>query len=766
MTQNGKLGKIIFNNPENGYTVAVFDTEDGAIRIAGSFAEPRTGAKYRLEGRFVIHPRYGEQFSFTDYDEMMPEGAEAILEFLSAGNIRGIGPATARQIVECFGDESLKVIEETPEKLLSISGIGPKTLTKITESFGESREFANTAIELRELGIEMSEAVRVYRLYGKESVGVIKDNPYTLAEDIRGINFNKADSIAARLGVEPDSSVRIESGIRYILKMWAASGSTLVPEKLLIEKTAAFLDVMTDNVRESLRDMVFAGELEEDRIDDVTVIYLYGYYHAEQRVAHALMAVSRAAAKPVPMLTDNALNAARENALRMNAGGVELSPEQQRAIEACLTNNVTIITGGPGTGKTTIINTLVQIFDFAGLTAALAAPTGRAAKRMEEASGKPAMTIHRLLEYVWSEEEDALNFGRCEDNPLEQDVIIIDEASMIDLMLMDGLLKAVRPGTRLIFTGDADQLPSVGAGNVLRDMIASECIPTIRLKEIFRQASGSGIVTNSHLINNGEYPAQQSGNDFYIINKKFEAQVIDIIRELVGGRIAAGFDFVESADDIQVLTPTKRGMLGAPSLNAMLQELINPPSDDKAEIKVGKVTFREGDKVMQLRNNYGAEWRTDYFTTEGEGVFNGDMGIVEEIDTRGKVMTVRMDDRIIDYSGEMLEELDLAYAVTVHKSQGSEFPAVIIPVLRFPPMLMTRNLLYTAVTRGKRLVVIVGDPARVRMMIDNNRADERFTGLKERLIALDADPFRQVSPKSSDTDPFRQVSPWSSDTLF
>ena len=745
MRQEGKLGKIIFHNAENGYTVAIFDTEESSFRIAGSFAEPKTGAGYRLEGRFTVHPRYGEQFSFTSFEEMMPEGADAILEFLSAGNIRGIGPATARQIVDAFGDEALTIIEETPEKLLAISGIGPKTLTKISESFGESREFANVSIQLRELGIEMSEAVRIYKLYGSESIEVVRDNPYQLAEDIRGINFNKADAIAAGIGFEPESSVRIESGIRHTLRSWASSGSTLMPESLLIEKTAALLDVMMDRVADSVRDMIFAGELEEDRIDDVAVIYLYGYYHAEQRVAHRLRLIRDAAPKPVPLETANVLHAARECVSAYSGDEVELSTEQERAIIECISNNISIITGGPGTGKTTIINTLVRIFSFAGLSVALAAPTGRAAKRMEEATGSPAMTIHRMLEFVWSDEEDSLNFGRNEDNPLEQDVIIVDEASMIDLMLMDGLLAAVQEGTRLIFTGDADQLPSVGAGNVLRDMIASECIPTIRLKEIFRQASDSGIVTNSHLINSGEYPEQQSGDDFYIISRNTENSIAETIREMVGGRIAAGFDFVGSPDDIQVLTPTKRGMLGAPSLNAMLQEVINPPEDSKAELRVGTVTFREGDKVMQLRNNYSAEWRTDYFTTEGEGVFNGDMGTIESIDTSDRRMTVRMDDRIIDYAGEMLEELDLAYAVTVHKSQGSEFPAVIIPVLNFPPMLMTRNLLYTAVTRGKKLVIIVGDPARVRSMIDNNRADGRYTGLKWRLLALDADPFGRRS---------------------
>ena len=739
MQQEGRLGKIIYHNEENGYTVAILSTAEGSMRIAGSFAEPRTGGDYRVEGRFTVHPKYGEQFSFTSYEELLPEGTGAILDFLAAGNIRGIGPATARTLVDTFGEDTLKVIEETPEKLLTVSGIGVKTLGKISESFRESREVANTAIELRELGIEMSEAVRVYKLYGRDSLQIVKENPYILADDIRGIDFRRADAIAEKIGFEAESSLRIESGIRHMLKSWAVSGSTLMPEKLLIEKTAGLLDVMMDRVADSVRDMVFAGELEEDRIEDVPVIYLYGYYHAEQKVAHSLSRLVKASPKQVPVSLENALYSAEQS---IDAeGDVELSEEQKRAVIECLAGNVTIITGGPGTGKTTIINTLVRIFGFAGMSVALAAPTGRAAKRMEEATGRPAMTIHRLLEFVWSDEEDLLNFGRNEENPLEQDVIIVDEASMIDLMLMDGLMSAVKEGTRVIFTGDADQLPPVGAGNVLRDMIASECIPVIRLREIFRQAEGSGIVTASHMINDGDYPAQQIGEDFYIIARMNETAVTDTIRELVGGRIEKHFDFVHSADDIQVLTPTKRGMLGAPGLNSMLQEIINPPEEGRAELRVGPVTFREGDKVMQLRNNYGAEWRTDHFTTEGEGVFNGDMGIIEEIDTADRKMTVRMDDRIIEYSGEMLEELDLAYAVTVHKSQGSEFPAVIIPVLRFPPMLMTRNLLYTAVTRGKRLVLIIGDPARVRMMTDNNRADGRYTGLKERLIALDADPF-------------------------
>ena len=506
-----------------------------------------------------------------------------------------------------------------------------------------------------------------------------------------------------------------------------------MPEDLLIEKTAELLDASIESIADSLRDMVFNGELEEDDIDGVQAIYLYGYYQAEQRVAYNLARIRDAAAEPLRASEDNLISDA-EAALCADGKIVSLSGEQLDAVYAALEHNVSIITGGPGTGKTTILNVLVRIFGRLGMSVALAAPTGRAAKRMEEATGEPAMTIHRLLEYVYSEDEEVLVFGRNDENPLEQDVIIVDEASMIDIMLMDGLLDAVRTGTRIIFTGDADQLPSVGAGNVLRDMIASESIYTTRLRNIFRQSEDSRIVINSHLINSGEYPEPGGrDSDFFIMQRSSEEDILSTIRELVGGRLSRGFDFITDADDIQVLTPTKRGILGAPSLNSALQEIINPADEEKAELKIGGKVFREGDKVMQLRNNYGAEWRYESSWIEGEGIFNGDMGTVESIDVYDKTMVVKSDDRLITYSGDMFEEVDLAYAVTVHKSQGSEFPAVIIPAWRFPPMLMARNLLYTAVTRGKQLVILIGDPRCIKYMIDNNRADERYTGLKSRL---------------------------------
>ena len=729
MIKEGKLGKIIFNNEDNGYTVAVFDTEDGAIRIAGSFNAPKVGTKYRLDGNFTIHRRYGEQFSFSSYEEVMPEGTEAIYEFLAAGNIRGIGPKTAELITDTFGEESLKIIEENPEKLLQIKGIGPNTLAKISESFSETREFAEVSLQLRELGIEMSHAVKIFKLYGKDSESIVRENPYSLVDDIYGLTFQKADFIASKIGFDEDSEFRIESGIKYILKTWAASGSTLMPESMLIEKVIELLDTNTERIKDALLTMAMSGSIQTDVIDEVPVVYLYGYYYAEQRVAANLRRIQFSKRPPIPAYVDNLINDAEQDLARSH-GEIALSDEQRSAIRAALLGNCTIITGGPGTGKTTIINILVSIFKSLGYKTALAAPTGRAAKRMEEASGEPAMTIHRLLEYEYSQDEDDMYFGRNEENPLEYEVIIVDEASMIDIMLMDGLLAAIKDGSILILTGDADQLPSVGAGNVLRDIIASESIYTARLKSIFRQAEGSLIVSNAHQINNGEYPETGGANsDFFIINKVNEEEILEEIKGMVGGRLASYYDFVNDASDIQVLTPTKRGVLGAPSLNAVLQEVINPPRKDSAELKIGNRSFREGDKVMQLRNNYGADWRDAETFMTGEGIFNGDMGNVESINVEERSMIVRSDDRLITYSGDMLEEIDLAYAVTVHKSQGSEFPVVIIPMWQFPPMLMTRNLLYTAVTRGKKLVIIVGNPRYLQWMIDNNRSDGRYTGL-------------------------------------
>lgn len=735
MQISGTIARIIFHSDKNGYTVAVLNTEDGSCRIAGSINEPREGARYRLEGHFVVHPRYGEQFAFNEYDEALPEGSDAILEFLSAGNIRGIGPKLAGVIVETFGDETLEVIGSHPERLLEINGIGRKSLKRIKESYEESRVFTEISLRLRGMGIAMNDAIRIYKMYGADSEAVIRDNPYSLVDDIRGFDFHKADELAVRIGIDPDSDFRIECGIKYILQRWAMNGSTLMPKAFLLERVVENLDTTTERVEDCLQSLTFTGEIQTECYDEVEVVYLYGYYYAEQRVADGLRRIRDARLEPLPVDIDNAIRDAEASLGRDSSRKIELSDEQRSAVRNALLDNVTIITGGPGTGKTTIINTIVRVFERLDMQVALAAPTGRAAKRMQEASGFPAMTIHRLLDYVYSEDEEELYFGRNEENPLQEKAVIVDEASMIDIMLMDGLLRAITPGTRLIITGDADQLPSVGAGNVLRDIIRSETVNTIRLRSIFRQAAGSRIVTNAHLINEGEYPeAGASDSDFFVMAKGSESEIASTICELVSGRLASYYDFVRDASDIQILSPTKKGTLGSPNLNTLLQEVINPADEEKEELKLASRTFREGDKVMHIKNNYNAEWRyADDFETR-TGIFNGDMGVIESIDKAEKSLVVRSDDRLIVYSGEMLEELELAYSITVHKSQGCEFPVVVMPVYNFPPMLMTRNLLYTAVTRGKQLVILVGSPRCLQWMIDNDRTDERQTGLADLLM--------------------------------
>lgn len=733
--KQGRIEHVIYSNDTNGYTVAVFETEDEQFTITGTFHEVKTGVNYKLKGEFKVHKRYGEQFNVVSYEETMPDDSEGIREFLGSGAIRGIGPKTARAIVDMFGTRSLEIIEEDPDKLLEVKGIGRKTLEMITESYMSKREFTKISFELQEMGVEMSHAVSIYKLYGSASVQVVKDNPYSLVEDVYGVSFRKADAIAMKLGIPADSEYRIQSGITYVLSEFAINGSTYMPKSQLVENTVYLLDTSSEAVEDNIIRLTFEGKLQTDSIDGVPVIYLYGYFYAEQSVAWHLKMINDAGIARLPVDIDNMINLVTNTEEQHK---VVLSDEQRAAIRMALSNNVSIITGGPGTGKTTIINTIVKILEYLDIKVALAAPTGRAAKRITETSGVPAMTIHRMLEYVYSEDEHDMEFGRNEENPLEEQAIIVDEASMIDLLLMDGLLKAIKPGTRLIIVGDADQLPSVGAGNVLRDMINSEYIPTARLREIFRQAGESLIVVNAHMINKGEYPYfNEKDKDFFMMHRQSEDDILATIKDLFSGRLQNYYEFIKTGYDIQVLTPTKKGTLGTVNLNNVLQEVLNPPAEGKREKKQGSRILREGDKVMQIRNNYMMEWKQDGNFKSGRGVFNGDMGVIERIDPDFGMVAVRYDDKLVTYEAEELQELELAYAITVHKSQGSEFPAVIMPMSWFPPMLMTRNLLYTAVTRGKKLVVVVGFEDRLKSMVDNNRIDERYTGLTSRLKKID-----------------------------
>ncbi len=738
MEKFGKLEHIIFHNDENGYTVAIFETEEEQFTVTGSFHHPNPALQYRIIGNFKVHKKYGEQFNVESYEEMMPEGTDGIRDFLAAGTIKGIGPKMAETIVEKFGQSTMEVMENSPEKLLEIKGIGVKRLAVIVKSFGETIEFTRVSFALQEMGISTGQSVRIYKAYGNDAVTVIKENPYCLVEDIYGMTFRRADEIAMKLGFEPDCQFRLESGVAYVLSQFAMSGSTFMPKSELVDATVHLLDVRIEQVEDCLIQMVFQGSIQTDTVEDRQVIYLYGYYLAEQSVAWHLSQLMEAHVEALPVDLENAISESE----RRSRNGIHLSNEQRDAVRKALLSNVCIITGGPGTGKTTIINTIVRILMDLDVKTALTAPTGRAAKRMSETSGVTATTIHRLLEYTFLEGSTEMHFGRNEENPLEYKAIVVDEASMVDLMLMDGLLKAIRPGTRLIIVGDVDQLPSVGAGTVLRDMIQSEYIPTVRLTEIFRQAGESLIVVNAHRIQQGEYPSYNEHNkDFFLMNRDSDQSILSTMEELFRGRLQNYYDFIHDGFDIQVITPTKKGLLGTVNLNQVLQEVLNPPEPGKREKKYMSKVFRTGDKVMQIRNDYQTEWKSTDGDTEGRGVFNGDMGRITGISEETGRISVAFDDKQVIYEEDNLQDLELAYAITVHKSQGSEFPVVVMPMTWFPPMLMTRNLLYTAVTRGKSLVVLVGKSDRLNAMVDNNRTEARYTGLQQRLRQMDQGQF-------------------------
>ena len=705
------------------------ETDDEMFTVVGCLPSCVKGTSYKLRGTFKVHPTYGEQFAFTEFEEVLPTGIAGIEGFLASGVIKGIGPKTAAAIVDQFGEHTFEIMEEEPEKLTLVSGIGPKKAAVIAESFAAHREFAQVSMYFQEFGISADYALKLYKIYGADAVELVKENPYRLTSEVYGIGFRKADTIAHKMGFAEDSPFRIKSGIKYGLTFYASEGSTYVPQQELCEKVGNLLELSSELVYENLVEMAFEGEVNVDTIEGRPVVYLYAYYYAEKKICRNLAAIENASLKSLTVDVDSMIQ------MTERQSGIELSGTQRYAVRSAVTRSISVITGGPGTGKTTIINSIINILESSGMKVAISAPTGRAAKRITETSGHPAYTVHRLLEYYYSESDDSMHFGRTEENPLDYDAVIVDEASMLDLMLTQGLTDAVRPGTRLILVGDVDQLPSVGAGNVLRDIIESEYVHTVMLKDIFRQAEESMIVVNAHRINQGEKPYVNSRDkDFFFMERQNENQMVDLIVELVTGRLAAYYEGIDSVRDIQVLTPVKKGVLGSIALNKALQDALNPPSEEKDEKRFGERVFRVGDKVMQIKNNYQIGWRKRRDFSEGEGIFNGDVGYIESIDREYNTMTVVFDeDRVVQYEFSMLDELELAYAVTVHKSQGSEFPIVVMPVSWFPPVLATRNLLYTAVTRGKKVVVLVGMENRMNAMIENNRIAMRYSGLKYRL---------------------------------
>lgn len=730
--KTGLLAERIFYNRDNYFCIAVFEADNEQFYAVGHLPYAEKGRRYTLWGRWKTHPKYGEQFAFTSYEEKEPDTEAGLVAFLSSGMLRGVGPVTARAIVKAFGPDTMDVLKFRPDRLTEVPGIGAVKAAAISESYQEQRELAETMIELREFDITSLTAMKLYQAYGSDAPALVRENPYRLIEDVFGIGFQKADRIARSMGLEADDPKRIRSGILYNLGQASNSGHTYVFRKAFCEQTGELLDVASGQVDDALYDLVVEGDVYADVLEGADILYLDRYYRAEQRVAGKLLRLAHA---ELSHLSGNVENMIRRVELDR---GMELTAKQKQAVIASLENGVCVITGGPGTGKTTIIDTIMYILAESGVQTALAAPTGRAAKRMSQLTGYDASTIHRLLEYYYSENEDHMRFGRTEENPLEFDCVIIDEMSMVDILLMEGLVNAVPPGTRLILVGDADQLQSVGAGNVLKDILESDTVHSVRLTEIFRQAQESLIVVNAHLINRGEYPSyNEQGKDFFFLERSREGDILETIKDLCTRRLPNYYEDCDALSDIQVLTPMRKGLLGSTSLNRELQAILNPPEYGKSEKTLGERIFRTGDKVMQNKNDYRIAWRSIKDLSEGEGVFNGDIGIVQSVDNdAGRIGVLFEEERLVQYEFSQLDELETAFAMTVHKSQGSEFPVVIMPMTRFPPMLATRNLLYTAVTRAKQAVILVGLWNACRAMVDNDVIAERQSGLGVRLRRL------------------------------
>lgn len=730
----GYVEHIVYRNAENGYTVLNLVSEGEEITCTGIFHIVNEGESLAVTGEYVSHSTYGEQFKVSAYESRALEDEVSIERYLGSGAIKGIGAALAARIVRHFGKDTFRIIEEEPERLVEIKGISERKAMEIAQQSEEKRELRQAMLFLQQYGISLSLAVKIYQQYGMNVYRIIQENPYQLADDMSGVGFKIADEIARKVGIHTDSDFRIRSGILYMLGQAAMSGHTCLPKAMLTEKTSELLQVAPEYIEKHYMDMAIERKLVLKEVEQVLYIYSAVYYNMEANTAAMLRSLN-VKYEMSELEVDKQIRRIEKKT------GITLDEIQQDAVLEAARRGLLVITGGPGTGKTTTINAIIQYFEAEGMDIFLAAPTGRAAKRMSEATGYEARTIHRMLELngnVDDEKGTSAGFERNERNPLETDVIIIDEVSMVDITLLHSLLKAVVYGTRLILVGDADQLPSVGPGSVLKDIIEAEVCKVVRLKRIFRQASVSDIVVNAHKINGGEPVAlDNQSRDFFFL-KRYDANVIiSICIQLVQQKLPKYVD----ADpfDIQILTPMRKGLLGVERLNVILQQYLNPPSPDKKEREHGGGLFREGDKVMQIRNNYQIEWeilsRYGIPIEKGMGVFNGDMGIVKEINMFSETMTVEFEEgKTVEYPFKQLDELELAYAITVHKSQGSEYPAVVMPILSGPKMLMNRNLLYTAVTRAKKCVTIVGDDNFFQSMIQNNTQQKRYTGLKERLL--------------------------------
>ena len=702
---------------------------EAEITCVGIFSAIAEGENIEASGDYTDHPTYGKQFKVESFEEKAPEDEEAIERYLGSGAIRGIGLALAARIVRRFKADTFRIIEEEPERLAEVKGISERKAMEIADQVNEKRDLRQAMIFLQQYGITMNLAVKVYQQYGQEVYGIIRENPYRLADDIEGVGFRTADEIAVRVGIRMDSDFRIRSGILYVLLQASTEGHTYLPEEELTRRTGQLLEVGEEQIEKQYMDLAIERKIIMKQGENQTQIYAASFYYMEANTATMLKQLNVSYDVPDLEIEERVRRIEKQT-------GMELDEHQMTAVKEAVRNGLLIITGGPGTGKTTTINTIIKYFEMEGLDIFLAAPTGRAAKRMSETTGFEARTIHRMLELNGGV-DGAAGFERNEQNPLETDVVIIDEMSMVDISLMHALLKAVAVGTRLILVGDVNQLPSVGPGSVLRDIIRSHECNVVMLTKIFRQASTSDIIVNAHKINQGEeVTLDNKSMDFFFL-KRYDADVIiSVVLQLIKQKLPK---FVDATPyDIQVLTPMRKGLLGVERLNGILQRYLNPPSPQKREKEHGDILFREGDKIMQTRNNYQLEWeiRTKYGLSvdKGTGVFNGDMGIVREINDFAETMTVEFDEgRMVEYPYKLLDELELAYAITIHKSQGSEYPAVVIPLLSGPSMLMNRNLLYTAVTRARKCVTLVGNEVTFAQMVQNTSQQKRYSGLCDRL---------------------------------
>ncbi len=722
---SGSVSSVIYRNEENGYTVLRFKTEqDGIVTATGYLPLTAPGEYLLVSGQWRTHPTHGAQFQIETAEQVLPENSDAIYEYLSSGIIRGIGPATARSIVKCFGDKTLDIIENEAVRLAEIKGITEQRALEIGAEFRRQLGLRGLFSFLMSSKIDPKYAIRLYRIYGDKAKDALMENPYILTHECFGAEFFEADELAFRLGFEPDCDKRVQAAVLFELEHNLGNGHTFIPRDKLASVTARLIDVSVDTAEEAIEHLIAEEDIVYEHIAGQKACYLARMYDAEIYVAYRLG----------NMACDDPGSAAELDKLVdkvQNDIGLQLEGEQRLAVETAACSRLLVLTGGPGTGKTTTVRAIVALYKNMGIDVVLTAPTGRAAKRMSELCGAPAVTVHRLLEAGYGQDPDVVEFKRDEDDPLRADAVILDESSMVDIVLMEALLRAMKPGCRLIMVGDADQLPSVGPGNVFSDVIRSGITRTVVLEHIFRQAEESRIVKNAHLINAGEMPdLSENKGDFFFMPRRNGGRAAETIMELCAHRLPKNMG-IDPAQ-IQVLSPTRLYEAGTVNLNQCIQRAVNPPSEDKNEKNFGDFVFREGDRVMQIRNNYDIIWEKD--GESGSGIYNGDIGTVVKIDSEAQVMTVDFDAKLVEYAFDSLAELEPAYAVTVHKAQGSEYRAVIVSLVKCAPALMSRAVLYTAVTRAKDLLIVVGDPDVVSAMVYNNAPQKRYSGLKTRLM--------------------------------